>query len=233
MRAFSKEDPQFLKEFFKKLPQEQIELFNVDAVFSEDKFRKIFHKWGNSIQFSELRASVKPVPELIREISAIFIGKGIKEAQAALQNKHQVFHKAWKELKNAMNDRFGKSGMSLLKQNYALTGKIEKHEFDLAIVNGTPYAGALALSFKVRDSLSMRKDVDAAAFAFDDVKKGAKSISLALIVDPPKGSNVAYSRAKHVFKTLKVPMVASRSSITWAKKIVGQLPNHLDPAALR
>jgi hypothetical protein len=205
----------------------QLSLVQEIKTFDESSLHKVLGRWKNSIQFSEIRGSIKPLDALLREITKIYLRdiKPIKESR--VPGKAQALNMAWSKINSALVYRYGRPGRSVLRKGYSLKGKYEEHEFDLVVANGSPYFGAFTLSFMIRDSSALKKEVDAAAFAVEDVKRSDRSFQLALVALSPKGESESFNRAINIFKALKTPVIRENQIDRWTKEMVNKLPSNL------
>lgn len=74
----------------------------------------------------------------------------------------------------------------LIKRNHPIEGKLDLHEFDVAVANGMPFLAAQGLSFEIGDRHALQREIDSTAWPIDDVKKLRKELPLAVVVLPPR-----------------------------------------------
>jgi hypothetical protein len=194
--------------------------------WSFDKLGQLLGKWQNTVQFTPPRASTKDADLLLGELAELFLhDRG--DADTLVESPEVVGHStAAREVKKAVKDalatRLGSgAARQLLRSNAPLQGRSGIHDFDIAIVNGSPLVAARAISFRVKDDARLRNAVDAAAFAISDVTKVFRKIKAALVYIPPTQSNTeAFERAKSLGKKLHIPLVDHTESANWATRVV-------------
>lgn len=225
VHAFGNEDISFLKEFAHDCLTKQPELFQ--PPIEENSIRQALMKWGNSIQFSAIRGSIKPAEQLIDDLENIFL-RTVQELHLKKKvNKQAALSLTYNQVSAALRKRFGKGAENLLRKGYSLNGQYEKHAVDLAVVNHSPYIGTFAISFQVRDSVNIRNAVDAAAFAVEDVTRLDKKMQFALVAVPPTDGNESFDRANRLFKKLCTPIINPNKLNDWANHAISKLPRQL------
>ncbi len=113
------------------------------------------------------------------------------------------------------------------KRHHKIPGKLADHAFDVVVGNGKALFAAQGLSFEVDDSAGLRKDVDATAWAIDDVKKRNRSLPLAVLALPPRKESEIFVSAERIFKGLGAAVVPEDQMGQWARKEAKRIPLRL------
>jgi hypothetical protein len=101
---------------------------------------------------------------------------------------------------------------------------LEEHDLDLAVVNGALKAGALALSFAQENKQHLKRDIDAAAFAIEDVRKMDRRTPLFVLAYSEGADPAEVTRASQLFANWNVRVVTEQAIGNWSREIVRGLP---------
>src|SRR6266481_1118111 len=147
-KAFGREDISFLREFVEQMgasaqAQQQLLAFASKPVDAK-QLEQFVKDWGNSIQFSELRTSLRSPEEVISEVSSIYLPElphhsetGRTRRAAAVLALHHV--------SQVLIDERGPKAGDLIKREHVIRGKIDEHQFDVVVANGRPFLAAQGL----------------------------------------------------------------------------------------
>jgi len=226
-RLFGKEDVSFLRDFAHALSQElqaQLPLLSSVTRWDLGHLQKFSLEWRNSIQISEPRASTLNPERLLEDVYEKFV-KELPPRRHAFRDKRAAAGLARTAIKRAVEDRYGKpQSASLVKSHVWINGNLDEHEFDVVIQNHIPLVAARGLSFEVPESPELERDVDALAWAIDDIRRTSDKPKLGVIALPPTDKNREYERARKIYEGLKAEFVRVDEVDEWAKITVGQLP---------
>jgi hypothetical protein len=106
-----------------------------------------------------------------------------------------------------------------------LEGKLGEHVFDVVLANEKPLAAVDAISFEVRSKVNLQREVDATAWALDDVRRLDKDMPLAVFVLPPTNAEAeqVYRAAFKTFKALGAKVIEDEPALArWAARQVGR-----------
>ena len=113
----------------------------------------------------------------------------------------------------------------LIKLDYEASGRLEQHELDLALVNGELKLGALALSFARENKTQLRRDMDAAAFAVEDIRRSNRGLPLVVLAYRPDTDDDDLKRATALFRNWKAQVIPQNRIDHWSKTVVDDLPH--------
>lgn len=83
-----------------------------------------------------------------------------------------------------------------------------------------PFFAAQGLSFEKSFSVDVQKDVDATAWAINDIRNtpAHRLLPVAILALPPGSDSQPFVRAKKVFRSLKAEMISGTEVGNWVKK---------------
>lgn len=222
-RRFGGENISFLQEFAEELSERQMDLFSGAARWDEDSLQKLARQWKNSIQLSGPRASLKAPEQLLAEVSERYL-RDISILRRTRRDKRAAISLGLEALSDAFFNRFKKVPHEMLRRKETLKGRLEKHSFDIVVRNGKPICAADGLSFEVRYSEDLRKEVHATLWAVEDVRKANADLPIAVIALPPREAMPLYGDARRIFtRELKADFIPVDKVQTWAKRMAKQV----------
>lgn len=230
-------DVSFLRDFIESVRDGRVGALGDPKNWNQESLSKLLGRWHNVIQFTPPRASAKKVGPLVEELSKLFL-KGAStqvEEGVASQGRSYAVRLSKILVVGALTERWGQPvARVLVKSGHTLAGSAGAHEFDVAIVNGSAYLAARAISFRVQDTQTLRTKVDAAAFAVTDLAERHAKIDTALLVLPPRSrEQEAYKRALAISKKKNVKMLEAQAFKVWVSTVVGRLPEKVAVRAAR
>lgn len=178
-------------------------------------------KWTRVLQFSDVRASVAPMAELLETMPAILLGEGA-DVLSPGSRRNVVVRALYQAVVSAYELRFDRRPRGVIQKQATIAGKKTNHKIDVGIANGNFYAGAFALSFATAQTERQWKDTDAVAFAVDDMM--APRDKIAVVLDAPAEVSEPYQRAQDLFTRLNVPVLGFGEISAWASKAVIAVP---------
>ena len=115
----------------------------------------------------------------------------------------------------------------LVKRKYSVEGKLDDHTFDVVVSKNRPYFAAQGLSFELTNLTMLQKDVDATAWAIDDVKNNDPGFPIAILALPPVVDQVGlFKRAKKLFKGLDTDVLESDAQMgKWVGSLARKIPD--------
>lgn len=232
VRTFGGEDVSFLRDFAGRVNRwtpEHPEIPGLAAGVRLDEkgLEDIVGRWHNSIQFTPLKASLSSPEKLLDQLASRYLRHAPRK-RAGYRDRRRAAQIAFRELEDAFLPVLRADSKARISRNALILGKLDQHHFDVSIENGTPYLAAHGLSFEGPHSKDLEKEVDATAWAIDDVKSANKSLHLAVLVLPPKSAkSKTFDRAVHVFEGLKAEVVEETEAESWAQERARRLEKRL------
>lgn len=226
VQQFGKMDIDFVKQFVRDVESElspQLPLEKSATRWSRSRLVAFSAEWRNSIQISTPRASTLDVNSLIEDVYARFVREPASKPRG-FRDRRAASSLALKSITKALTQTKPDATKYVHPRSW-LKGQFDEHQFDVVVQNGQPLVAAEGLSFEVPHSADLVRDVDAIAWALDDVHRAKKGVRLAVIAIPPKGKSVEYDRAHKIYKGLKAQFVVESEVEDWAEEIAA-LVNH-------
>ena len=234
VRRFAGSEISFLKEVVKEIEEAASENLVLPSLergpqLNEFIIEKMVSEWSNSVQFTDVRASLKPVKDLIKSISIQFLVQPIQHERE--YRDRMVAVKIGKGfMRDALEEKMGKEKAShFLHTQHDVLGKYGPHTFDAVIANGTPYAALQAVSFELPVATELDQLVDALAFKISDVRQVQPKMPIGVLALPPKSSSQGrakkiYDRALLTYDGLKATVINEHIAKKWMREQVNQIP---------
>lgn len=221
-RAFAKTDPKLLRATLSDFRQ----LIEQNAL-NEFKIRRICDSWQNEVQFTTPRVSALPVDQLLSEVVPQFLPSQNREASVQRVGKRRAVKVAVELLTGRITDRFHTTkavARKLIRLDYEAPGRLEQHEFDLALVNGELKLAAIALSFARENKAQLKRDLDAAAFVMEDMRKMNRRLPLVVLGYRADSAPEDIRRAETLFANWDAKVITETKVDAWAGTVVQALP---------
>lgn len=222
-RALGGKKADYLREIVKDISARQELLFTDGEMWSENAIREYLSKWRHMIECTELRGSVKSIDSLLPELVSLYL-KDIQKPRSKITTRKAGAAAAFNAASFAVLAKFGSEGQDLVKRNQIVPGKIEGHECDVALVNGKLYGAALGFSFQVADSAHLKTEVDAIAFAIEDMRAANPSLPIAVSYVPPTSRTSSFDRAKNVLTSVGAEFIDYKNVSAWANRAADKIP---------
>jgi hypothetical protein len=178
--------------------------------------------WDQSIQFTKPAASLLDPDALLIDVAGrCLIDPAFYERD--YRNRQQAVALTKQSLAAALESAIGKAAKKLLKPHFQTTGRLDKHEYDLAVVNGQPFLAVNSLSFETPEEKEITKVVQATAWTIDDVKQRDPDFPLAVVALPPRRPLEVYDRAVNTFTKLGAEVVHENELASWSKRIAARV----------
>lgn len=234
-KRFGKEgDISYLREFVEQVQSADKTMFLDfwgEQRVSEADIRRMSDEWRGSIQLTKPRASTETPLALLKGVAEKFIRA--KYSLAPFRTRLQGTHAATWALRGAIDAMVGgKDDLErLVHRNVPIEGRLDHHEADVGIKNGTLLHGTWVLSFDIGDSIKVEHDVKRTLWTVDDIRKVNKKLPISVLMLLPKhhpNDDVMHD-AKRMFDSLGAEVVEEGSLMNWAKSTV----EHVLPQGLR
>jgi len=190
--------------------------------WTKEEFLNAQKNWSHSIQFSDSRPSSKPVETVLQNMANVFLHEKIRKSTLG---KKRIMSIVAEEM-NMILDQYRTDSKKLVHRYYTINGRSSEHVFDLAIANGIPYVATFTIPMDILQSRlkQINKEIDASAFAIEDVQRNQSNIKTAVITSSSNPENVAFRRAMKIFKDLNSPLVKNEEISAWMTKTISQIP---------
>jgi hypothetical protein len=234
VRRFAGDDISFLKELVAEIESAAsanlvLPGFERGPRLNERLIEEMIGEWANSVQFTEARASLKSVKDLIKNISTQFLIQPVQH-EREYRDRMTAVKIAKIYARNALEEKMGKEKAAhLLHTQHDVDGKYGPHTFDAVIANGVPYAVLQAVSFELPLASELDQSVDALAFKISDVRQVQPKMPIGVLALPPKSSSPSrakkiYDRAIFTYKGLKAAVIDEHMAQKWMRDQVKNIP---------
>lgn len=227
-RGFGGQDVGFLRNFADEVGKaEDAQLVLGDAVttrLNEEKLKAMAGKWVNSIQFTPPRASLKDLDALVDEMAGRFLRSAMRGPMPH-RTRRAVIAYAYDVVDRLVSDA-GLDAARLVQRSLPLVGRVAEHHFDVGVANGKPLVAIDALSFEVTQDKRLQTEVDAVAWAIDDVRRARKQLPIAVVLRPPRGGSTFYDQAKRTFAKLRASPLTEDQLPSWMGRQAGRIRRH-------
>lgn len=222
-RALGGEKAAYLRDFVKDMSARQETLFGRGDTWSEASIKEYLGRWRHMVECTELRGSIKPIDQLLPELVSLYL-KDARAARAKVLTKKTASAAMFSAVSMAVQEKFGSDGQELVKRNLVVPGDIDQHECDVVLLNGQLYGAALGLSFRVADTPYLKTEVDAVAFAIEDMRAANKRLPIAISYVPPVRSSANFNRAKRILTSVGAEFIDYRHTQDWANRATKKIP---------
>jgi hypothetical protein len=180
--------------------------------------KTVMDSWQESIRFTKPAASLLNPDSLLIDVAKrclIDPEQPVKE----YRNRQQAVAVMKEKLSGAFEQEIGKAGKKLLRTDYHVHGRLDKHEFDVAAVNGQPFFVADSLSFEIPENKDLVKLVHSVAWDIDDIKHDLPDFPLAIVALPPKKPSQLYDNAMRTFAALGADIILENKLTDWSRRM--------------
>lgn len=176
-------------------------------------------EWANAIQFSELRAAeVDELEPLLDELFARYVVPPRRRRQRA-RDKRWVKRKVTARLRNAVAEA-QRDPDDIIHQDERIAGEFDEHTFDYALTNGRLRHLVETMSFETSDRRALRTEVDAVAWAIDDVRRARSRLPITVATI---GRGKILDDAQRVYESLDATVVREDDLDPWVAELAGSL----------
>src|SRR5712664_3430633 len=199
------------------------EMMNIGIIaWGEGKIATHFMKdWRRIRTFGH--EDISFLQDFVGEVSSIYL-PGLPHRQRRSRTRLTAARLALNSVSQVLLQERGPLSEGLIKKQHSIRGKFDEHQFDVVVANGRPFFAAQGLSFERSFSRAIQKDVDATAWAIDDVRKIQRTLPVAVLASPPADSSKYFDRARKTFQGLKAEMVLEDRMDAWVKRALKTVP---------
>ncbi len=227
VRSFGGCDVSFLRELAQSMQGRLADgLALPDDGLTDELREQLIGELGHSVQLTPARGAEEEAPQLVSSLAARFLYSPPPRAKPARGRRTATSH-AYRAIKAAVDARKPSGAARRVHLHRNLEGKLGAHQFDVVLANGKPLAAVNALSFEVASKRDLQREVDATAWALDDVRHLDEALPLAVFVLPPtnSGAEQVFRSASKVFKGLGAKLLDDDPAMArWAKRQAGHSP---------
>ena len=230
VQRFGDGDAAFLREFARDVERHAQGVRTLHQIvkpidLSDDAIQRMAREWGDSIHLTPPRASLEQPDALLKRMAT-----RVLRDSTAKNREHDRRHAAGiaaSALSTACRDVLGEDRGDLVHRRATVAGKLTEHVFDVTVQNGAAYVAVRGLAFTGDDKTYLQREVDAAAWSIDDVRKKGGT-SLAILALPPTRRSKQFEDATRTFVSLGADVVLSQHANEWALKTVKKVARKIE-----
>lgn len=232
VRCFSgRRDYTFLREFSARIAAEVEPLpLPLNGALGHgwdvSRLEEVSRNWGESVQFTPLRASLQPAGELIGNLAGWFLHESI-EVRTQRRDKRKAVTLASDAIRHTVALRFGRPPSNSLPQGFPIEGLMETQRMDLVVKTRRPLCGVQVVSFEIKDLVDLQNDLGASKWTMLDVRQRQSDFPMALVHFPPHRGGERATRYEQIYQSthetmrkLNVDFVPDSDLPSWAEQIV-------------
>jgi hypothetical protein len=229
IRSFAGQDVAFLQEFVRELAaatsaQAALALDGCPSPCSPNDIQRMASRWINSVQVSEPRASLLGRDDLLTRMSAQFLAPAPARKRRAFRDRRQAVSLARRSLVSALAAAPAAQRKNVkMEPKLQVSGALDQHVFDAALLNGKPLLGVQGISFEGPSTVQQQREVDATAWTIDDIKKKHPELLIGVIALPPRHKGKTYATARKIFTGLGAEVVDEDGAAAWAARATEQV----------
>lgn len=201
-----------------------------------DRLQNAVGSWGNSIQFTPIRASLEEPAELLVILAETYL-KDDPRTQVHARSKVDVLNTAITSLEEALNPAIGAKGAhDLIRREITVPGRLRDFvRYDWGVKNGEVYALGQTMSFETSDFREMERTLDIAIYSLGDQLFTSNGIRRSLVAAPPVPGSPRYQDRVALFRSASIScqkvdadFVPEAEAQDWARDVaqfvVAQVP---------
>jgi hypothetical protein len=184
-------------------------------------------KWMNSIQLTTPRASTLDPAALADQTAARFLRARMPQIRRG-RDRRAAAGAASRSLAAALRAEGSRRPEKYVRRNEVVEGALDEHHLDVALANGSPQWGVLAMSFESGNASELGREVRANAWTLDDVSNAKNAIPIAVVTLPPlRGHSKTYDHAVELFESLEAEVVEEKDLGPWAEEVAQEVYDDL------
>lgn len=226
VRQFAPGGIEFLKDFAERVEYATSANYPLPGIdpsrhASAEWVLEIAGKWRRSIQLTAPRTSVRPAEELIEAMAARFLTEPRARASRG-KDRRVAARAAVNGITEVVKSRGPELAERFVKKRHEVAGKLGNHVFDAVVQNGRIYCAAQGLSFQIGAD-TLKREIDATAWAIDDLRQRFPEVPVAVVVIPPEKATRLYTDARYIFEGLDATVLKENRVEKWAHEVLSPI----------
>lgn len=189
------------------------EQLGIDGPWSYEALRQASVEWGGTLQLTPVRPVLHDQPDLLlTELYGRLVADPAPRRGRA-RDRRWVNRRVRERLRGALADHLpGVDPDEHIQRNVDVAGQVASHRFDFELVNGRPLQLVRTVSFEGADDQALRNEVDAIAWAIEDVHRAHDELPCAVV---SIGSSALAERASRACAAYGAELVREGEMDAW------------------
>ena len=206
----AKDDVKFLDDLADDLSHPEVP----PGATAADVLARAHTEWGGTVRVSELRAALHDdAQDLCDELYSRYVANPRTRKRAAYRDRAA----ARRTVANALREGLPKEAVQV---RVTVPGHYETHKFDLGVRNGVLLHAIATFSFEAPDRETLQTEVDACAWAIQDVRKSTPELPITVVTI---GSGGRLDAAERVYSEVGARLIREPHIEEWARGVSSQL----------
>jgi len=213
------EDLSFLQDIKDELARDHITQGTLpgaaEGTWDAAALRSASSEWANTVQLTAPRAALHAnAPQLLRELFNSLVSDPTP-TQARARDRRTINNRISRHIRQALRERLPEiSPDRYLKRGVSVDGALQAHQFDFELRNGRPLDLVRSISFEARNTKVLQTEIDATAWAIDDLHKSPASTPVTVVTI---GGGKQLGSAEAVYTSLGANFVREAEIGSWLK----------------
>jgi hypothetical protein len=205
-----KDDIQFLDDLADDLSHPEVPPGGTAA----DVLARAHTEWGGTVRVSELRAALHDdVQDLCDELYSRYVANPRTRKRAAYRDRAA----ARRTVATALREGLPKEAV---QTRVTVPGRYEAHRFDLGLRNGKLLHAIATFSFEAPDREALQTEVDACAWAIQDVRKATPQLPITVVTI---GAGERLNAAEQMYHEVGARLIREPHIEEWARGVTSEL----------
>jgi hypothetical protein len=193
-----------------------------EPAWTVEAVRRAAGEWGGTLRISEPRSATHEQPDaLLDALFTDFVADPRPPAPERARDRRWVRKKVREGLRQSLQTaRPELEFEEVVARDEKVRGEFEEHQFDYRLGNGQLVQLVQALSVETRDRRAARTEVDAIAWAVDDVRRSENDVPISVV---SIGDGAVLSTAERVYKGLGAELVREGEINPWIEQVSARL----------
>jgi hypothetical protein len=184
---------------------------------NETEVRRLAEGFKHSIQLTPPAGSVLGVDALLEDCIRVYLPRPTA-AKPKPRSRSAAFSVVSDALSDALQAKGGDEALDHLQTHHSLAGRHWPYKFAAVLSNGAPRAAVDAFSFEIQVNEHLLKNIRAAAYSHEDVRKANPGLSVTVMMLEPPLAVPEYETAVSILRDVGSRVVAENEVYEWAEE---------------
>lgn len=195
--------------------------------------RQIATEWQGSIQVTQPRASLLDPDVLLDDVAPTFLIEPISAPPEILtrqphaEDKRRLVSGLRDALAGAVSQHIQKDQHVVVRTRSRVSADMRSRKFDVVVSNGIARCAAQCFNFVVANPDRILEQVDATAFAIQDVRRKLPDLPMAMVLSKASAREDAHEIARKAAAKAGAECVVEDELSGWAEDVIGRVAQSL------